>query len=86
VVLIKVSTLAALPLTAVMESVVEASPGLSCGSVMALPAATTLPASVAAVSKTSVLAGLTCEGSAVPVAVTVTCWVELVMPSLTVMS
>ena len=60
------------------------SPLLSHTSVMALPAATILPASVLAVSFAAAVTGLTTSGSSAPVAVMVTCWVELVKPSLTV--
>ena len=62
------------------------SPLLSNTSVMALPAATILPASVMAVSFAAAVTGLTTSGSAAPVAVMVTCWVEVVIPSVTVTS
>jgi hypothetical protein len=60
------------------------SPLLSNTSVMALPTATVLPASVKAVSFAAAVTGLTTSGSSAPVAVMVTCWVEVVNPSLTV--
>ena len=69
-----------------MLGVTLRSPTESPPSVIRLPKAMKLPVSVLTVSETAAVTGFTISGSSAPVAVTVTVWVELVLPSATVTS